>query len=263
MEEDAFEILDRPEILQSIFFPMRDFGREPVGSASAMAHFIPIEENISISCRFYFDKKSSPNILYFHGNGEVASDYDDIGPLYTKIGANLFVADYRGYGSSGGRPTLSNMIKDAHLIFEGFKQFLDRKDFSGRLFVMGRSLGCTSAIELAYHYPDEFEGLIIEAGTADRLRLFSHLGIPLRFSDPELELIRAVNPGRRIRSIPIPTLVIHAEYDSIIPLEEGKDLYANSAAKNKHIVIIPRADHNTTLSRKYFQAIKDFISSFS
>ena len=47
----------------------------------------------------------APVILYFHGNGELASDYDMLAPLYTAKGITLLVADYRGYGRSGGTPT--------------------------------------------------------------------------------------------------------------------------------------------------------------
>jgi hypothetical protein len=97
---EEFKILDRPEILQFIFYPRRDFSPHP-RVPNAVNHLIPVDEGISISCRFYFDDETSPNILFFHGNGEIASDYDDIAPLYTQLGINFFVADYRGYGLSG------------------------------------------------------------------------------------------------------------------------------------------------------------------
>lgn len=92
--------LDRPEILQFIFYPRRDFF-EKSGAASVIAGSIPVDDNVSVSYCFYFGSKKYPNILFFHGNGEIASDYEDIGPIFNQIGFNLFVADYRGYGRSG------------------------------------------------------------------------------------------------------------------------------------------------------------------
>src|SRR4030066_265409 len=107
----VLEALDKPDILQFIFYPRLDF-RDMAGAENA--GLISVGNGISISYSFYSGDQKYPNILFFHGNGEIASDYQAIGPIYNEIGLNLFVADYRGYGRSGGKPTLGSMIKDAH-----------------------------------------------------------------------------------------------------------------------------------------------------
>jgi hypothetical protein len=93
------------------------------------------------------------------------------------------------------------------------------------------------------------EGLIIESGFADPIRLVAYIiGTPVR--------------GGEIHSISISTLIIHAEGDSLIPVEEARDLYHNSAAEDKRLVIIPKADHNTIFlvgMREYLKAIKEFV----
>jgi len=257
------EPLDRPEILKFIFYPRRDF-LEKSAADNVMAGLIPVDEAVSISYGFYFDGKKHPNVLFFHGNGEVASDYLPIGSIYNQSGLNLFVADYRGYGSSGGKPTLSNMIKDAHPIFEGFKQVLKEKGFSGDLFMMGRSLGSASAVELAAHYQSQLKGLIIESGFANVFNLFKYLGFPLE----SLGVVVPRTPYslKLLRKISLPTLIIHGEYDQIVPVEEGKVLYEIIAAKDKRLIIIPGVDHNTIMSggiQPYLQALHDFISAHS
>ena len=90
-------------------------------------------------------------------------------------GINLFVADYRGYGRSGGRPTVSNMLKDSHALLRGFKGTMADRGFNGSHFIMGRSLGSASAIELAANCPDEFKGMIIESGFCDVTDLNSQI----------------------------------------------------------------------------------------
>jgi alpha-beta hydrolase superfamily lysophospholipase len=257
------EALDKPEILQFIFYPRKDFF-EISAAANVIAGTIPVDKAISISYCFYFSDKKHPNILFFHGNGETASDYEPIGSIYNQIGVNLFVADYRGYGRSGGEPTLTNMIKDTHPIFEGFKRMLGEKEFSGNLFLMGRSLGSASAIELASHYQSQLTGLIIESGFANLFNLFKYLGFPLKSLGIDV-------PGtpyslKLIREISLPTLIIHGEYDQIVPVEEGKALYESIAAKDKRLIIIPGVDHNTIMSggmQPYLQALHDFISAHS
>lgn len=255
--------LDRPEVLQFVFYPRRDFAQQP-DSANFMACSIPVDEAVSISCCFYFGSEKYSNILFFHGNGEIASDYDDIGAIYNANELNLFVADYRGYGLSGGKPTLTNMIRDTHPVFAGFKQVLKEKGFSGALFIMGRSLGSASAIELAYHYQNQLSGLILESGFADMFNLFEYLGFPA--GTLELTGTESHSGLELVRRITIPTLIMHGEYDQIVPVQEGQTLYDNVAAKDKRLLIIPGVDHNTIFlggMELYLQALRDFVSAHS
>ena len=257
------EALDRPEILQFIFYPRQDF-LEKSTAGNVIAGLIPVEEDVSISYGFYVGEKNNPNILFFHGNGEIASDYLQIGAIYNQIGLNLFVADYRGYGNSEGKPTLTNMIKDAQPIFEGFKRVLKDGGFSGNLFIMGRSLGSASAIELASHYGSQLNGLVIESGFTNVFNLFKYLGFPLK----SLGVIVPRTPSslKLIRKISLPTLIMHGEYDQIVPVEEGKAFYESIAAKDKRLIIIPGVDHNTVMTggmERYLQALREFIQAHS
>lgn len=250
-----YSALDRPEILAFVFYPRRDFTRTP---PNASDYFILVDKDVSISCRFYIHSQSSPSILYFHGNGEVVSDHDYIAPMYNQLGINLFVADYRGYGGSQGNPTLSNMVSDAPSIFKAFSDILQQEHYSSNIFVMGRSLGSISAIEIAYRYQEQIKGLIIESGFATLAKLLFHLGLSaesLGIEDPEFPNLA------KIRNITVPTLIIHGECDQIIPATEGEVLFHNAAAKDKRLLIIPGANHNDIMwigKEKYFQAIKKF-----
>ncbi len=260
---NEFAVLDCPEILQIIFYPRRDSSPQP-SVANATARLIPVGEGISISCRFYSADETSPNLLFFHGNGEIASDYDDVAPLFTQMGINFFVADYRGYGLSGGEPTLIDMIKDAHSIFDGFKQMLKQEGYSGNIFVMGRSMGSSSAIELAFNYQDQIKGVIIESGFASLIRILAYAGIPMEmFGHGEVKVSFNIE---RIQSVSIPTLIIHGERDELIPLQEGKDLYQNSIAEDKRLLVIPKATHNDIFVigiNEYLDTVKEFITAHS
>ncbi len=251
--------LDTPEILSFLFYPRRDSYAPGTGSN----HFIEVGEGIEINCRFYVKERDFPSCLYFHGNGETVADYEWVAPLFNQRGINLFVADYRGYGLSNGHPTITDLIRDAHPIFTGFKEIIKRAGCSERLFLMGRSLGSVPVIELAYHYQDEIKGLIVESGGADLfLRLFALFGLEMEESIKS-KVAEASNKVK-IRSIHTPTLVIHAEFDTILPLQEGRALYENSGAEDKEIFIIPGADHNNLWQiggDQYYQKIEAFVKA--
>jgi len=259
--ETDLSFLDRPEILEIVFPVAYSPFYLPMGSGASLpnaaAHFIEVEEGIRIGCGFWAGSKEFPTILYFHGNGETVGDHDWIAQFYLQKGINLFVADYRGYGLSNGKPTMTNLIRDSHAIFEGFKKAIAEAGYKPDFFLMGRSLGSLPAIEIAYHYQDELKGLIIESGSASNLRrLWGYLQVTE--SDLGGDFL---NKGK-IKSVRTPTCIIHGELDQIIPVREGLELYENSGAEYKDILIIPGADHNDLMVRghkQYFDKIEGFV----
>ncbi|NIQ39899.1 MAG: alpha/beta fold hydrolase [Proteobacteria bacterium] len=258
--EEGNSFLDRPEILNLIFYPRRE--ENPVPSVSNATNvLVPVEGEISVGCRFYHSQQEGPNILFFHGNGEIVSDYDFIAPLFEESGLNLCVADYRGYGFSGGTPTTTSMIRDSHPIFTHFLQFLKENQYGGPIIVMGRSLGSASALELGSQNQDQIQGVVIESGFADTFDLLNSLGIlgqiPPGVGD------RVFSNLEKIGSILLPTLILHAQEDHIIPLQHARDLYQKSPAREKRLVIIPSANHNNLLMvgrHQYFEALTGFMA---
>ena len=261
--EIALSFLDRPEILEIIFpvvYSPFYFSSVSANSlSSATTHFIEVEEGIRIGCGFWTRGKKFPTVLYFHGNGETVRDHDWIAKFYIQIGVNLFVADYRGYGLSDGKPTITSLIRDSHTIFRGFKKLIEEGEYEPKLFLMGRSLGNIPAVELAYHYQEEFKGLIVESGSANTFRrLWGYLDSSER---ERLSREKFLNK-EKIKSVLIPTCIIHGERDQIIPVQEGLELYENSGAADKDILIISGADHNDLMIRghgQYFTKIEDFV----
>lgn len=254
----GLELYDHPEILYRLFYPRRETAGESE-KPKILNRLVEVAQGISIGCRFYPVRDDGANIIYFHGNGETAPDYDYVAPLYAGIGVNLFVADYRGYGMSSGNPTCKAMIKDAHPIFHDFTALLREGGFSGDLFVMGRSLGSAPAIELACHYQEKLKGLIVESGFASAGKQLARLGVEHLFSD----IKEPVGFGNdlKIKEVKIPTLIIHGERDEIIPVTEGKALYELSGALEKTALFIPGAGHNDVLMlgmNAYMKAVETF-----
>ena len=155
MEQLDYSPLDIPPILEVMFHPRPDWRPPPDGASD---HRLPTPDGINLAGRLYPHEQASPSILFFHGNGEVASDYDTAAHLYNEIGINLFVADFRGYGQSEGTSTISNMVSDSHAVLDGFTNLLRGEGRrTGPLFVMGRSLGSYSAVELAAQHPSRIK----------------------------------------------------------------------------------------------------------
>jgi len=255
--------LDQPEVLQILFHPRReaDAGSLP---DNAVDNSIIVAEGVRVHARFHLTGQEEPNILFFHGNGEIVSDYDDIGPFYTKYGMNFLAVDYRGYGKSTGSPTVTTMLQDTHRVLDAVKMWLSTAEHTGPLILMGRSLGAAAALELAAGHADAVAGLVIESGFATTLPLLINLGVDVaRLGITEEDGFRNV---RKISSFTKPTLIIHGQYDEIIPVNAAAILQAQSPARAKEFQVVPGASHNTIIASAgelYFSVIKQFCNKIS
>jgi pimeloyl-ACP methyl ester carboxylesterase len=252
-----YSAIDIPSILNMIFYPRKAYRPCPVNAFDLMT---PVDEGVEVAARFYTKGVNQPVIFYFHGNGEVIYDYDDIASLYNNLGINLILADYRGYGASGGAPSFTNVCQDAKVIFKSVKNELAHRGYLGGLWIMGRSLGSVSALELAAHCQDQIKGLIIESGFANVLHVMKQWSSALKeISLPQFDQ-ECLN---MVKSITIPTLLLHGDRDEIVPFLEAVDMYENLGSVDKKMITIPNAGHNDIMYvglQQYFGAIADFCS---
>ena len=250
--------LDRPEVLQHLFHPRKEHIQFP--PQGAIDFFIPVEEGVRVGARFYPAEPKEPHLLFFHGNGEIASDYDTIGPVYNSYGISFLVVDYRGYGQSTGAPTASNLLSDSHTIFREVCAWLREQNRTGLLMIMGRSLGSAPALEVASTYQDEISALILDSGFARTVPLLDRLGVATKTLGIS-EADGCTNFGK-IRDIGKPTLIIHGQNDEIIPPNEADILLANSGTMRKQLMLVAGCGHNDILQRcgdLYFQTISQFV----
>lgn len=252
---------DHPSILPYLFYPRPEEGPSLSGEA-IIELSIPVDQDIVIGGKLFIADRKNPSILFYHGNGEIVADYDDLGPMFARMGINFIPVDYRGYGRSGGSPSVSSMMKDCHTIFEYITAWLKDNGFSGSQIIMGRSLGSASALELASAYASRIDALIIDSGFAYAVPLLRMIGAdPDRLGLSEDDGFRNIDKIRQFRG---PTLVIHAEYDHIIPYSDGVTLFESSPSEQKNMLTIPGANHNTIFMyglNEYLHAVKELAQS--
>jgi alpha-beta hydrolase superfamily lysophospholipase len=246
-------------LASALFFPRPDmpFGQTAKG---ALDHMFEVEKGVHLRLRFFPGDTSAANILFFHGNGETARDYDPIAHEYRSLPATFAVAEYRGYGPSNGKPSFNTLLQDAHATLDEFKKLLFKEDRGGPVIVMGRSLGSAPAIELAASRSKELAGLIIESGFAKIVPLLELIGIPAR----SLGVTENHGPRNRekMEAVALPTLIMHAEDDEIIPIEDAELLFKANKDAKKVFFRVPRAGHNDIQMRagdEYFDNIRELL----
>jgi len=254
----SLDLLDNPLINATLFYPRRveSGGNQRPGVTAGV---IPVADDVMLGYRLFAAEPALPVVLLFHGNGEIAPDYDDIAPLYHRAGASLLVVDFRGYGWSTGRPSALTLLSDGDVVYEALPGLLEKAGLTGKLFVMGRSLGSAPAIHLVHSHADTFAGLILESGFAHIVPLMARLGLP---TERLVGLPDPVGNIRKLAEIDLPLLVIHGKRDTILPVENGQALYDASPTSQKRILRVPKAGHNDLLfyaPDEYFEVMGRFI----
>ncbi|MDF1615116.1 alpha/beta hydrolase [Desulfurivibrio dismutans] len=260
IREMRYKKLEHPAIAGALFHPRADW--QPP-AAPAFDQEVEVAPGVKLPLRYHLGAvaQEAPTLLFFHGNGEVASDYDELGPRFNAAGINLVVAEYRGYGAAGGIPSVAAMISDARQMLPMVRTTLAEQGKSGRLGVMGRSLGSVPAIDLAVTAPaGEVEGLIIESGIAQTLPLLLGLGVDVQACGLDNEADGFCNL-QKITLVEKPTYILHAQHDEIIPPGLAESLQAHCGAQSKEFQIVPGAGHNDIIERVgdlYFKALAGF-----
>ncbi len=233
------DALDHPLVSARLFHPRPEGVRSPSGGEAVA---IPVDGGCVLGGTYHRGAGDVPLVLFFHGNGEIAADYDDLGPLFVRVGVGLLVVDYRGYGRSTGRPSAGTLLEDAHRVLDFVRDGKLGRPL-GAPIVVGRSLGSAPALELASARSPDVAALVVESGFTRTLPLLETLGL-----DPAALGLReedGFHNLEKIRRYEGPTVVIHGEQDRLIPPENAHEFMEASGATEKRLLLLRDADHNT------------------
>jgi fermentation-respiration switch protein FrsA (DUF1100 family) len=205
-------------------------------------------------CRRAGSEPGGPVILFFHGNaGNLSHRADLMVELANRVGADVVVAGYRGYGRSEGKPSEEGLYADARAAWRYVT--VDRGVVPGRVVVFGKSLGGGVAVNLASE--TDPAGLIVES---------SFTSIPDMAARhypfvPKFVIRTRMESLAKIADIGCPLLVIHSRADEVVPFELGRALF-EAAAEPKTFYEVVGAGHNETWlvgGQSYFEAIARFV----
>jgi alpha-beta hydrolase superfamily lysophospholipase len=246
-------IFDSQGFNTNLFFPRTD--SSPT-LADVEEYYIYAEKGVRIHVRRHPNPPAKISLLFFHGNGEIVSDYDNLAEHFSKLGVELIIADFRGYGKSTGTPTLRRTLEDAHLIFDYLKI---AKIYKSKVVVMGRSLGGAPTIELCSNRSD-IQACVLESSYADPIPLVERRGLNIKKTTPEEDAV--FNNSLKIVTVKCPMLVMHGANDFLISPQEAKLNYENAGAKIKTLEILEGVGHNDMMMNpSYFSILKRFFDS--
>lgn len=196
-------------------------------------------------------------LLFFHGNAGNISHRMESMLIFNRLGMNVLIVDYRGYGQSSGKPGEAGTFGDARAAWSYLVE--QRRLPPGRIVIFGRSLGGAVGAWLASRPDVAPAGVIIESCFSSGLDMGRQLYpvLPVRL------ITRIYYPVREyVTNIRVPVLVAHSRHDEIIPFSMGQTIF--DAAPEPKSFLEMEGDHNAGfwISRdKYVPALDDFLTS--
>ncbi|MGK7901217.1 MAG: alpha/beta hydrolase [Hormoscilla sp.] len=203
--------------------------------------------DVQISAIHIPNPAATYTILYSHGNAEDLGETRSFLRLLRSLGFAVFAYDYRGYGTSQGKPTERGTYSDINAAYNYLTQSLAIPP--SQIIAYGRSLGGGPAVDLATRKP--VAGLVLESTFITTFRVRTHI--------PIVPFDKFDNLGK-IKNVRCPVLIIHGTADRTIPLAHGQKLYA-AANQPKRFLPVKGAGHNDLISvagRDYGKTMQDF-----
>jgi hypothetical protein len=268
--DDPIQVLGDPLISHVAFYP-RSHEKDSSTVPGAIDGELDLEEGESLGYRLFplqteggEVNTTAPLIVMFHGNGELAADYDQlVGRMFHRIGLSVIIWDYRGFGWAKGNPSLLKLGGDTERAVEALPSILTEAGLAPRSSVLlGRSIGSICALHAAS--VGSFSGLMLENGIHDLMSIpmanaFSSM---MPGASRLLEHVKdPFNHIPKLEGLNIPFLVLHSMRDQITPLAQGKALYASATSTPfRHLQVFPDVGHNDLL--KHFPELQAMYAAF-
>ena len=240
-------------------FPGRDINLKqltshPAGIISGEKFDITSESGENIH-GIFIDNGAEKTVYYFHGNGAPMDHFYTEMRYIADLGYNLISYDFPGYGLSTGMPhqeLVSEFSRDFYEVMQREKGIQDED-----LIVWWYSIGTAVAIEFAQD--KDFDSLVLFSPLTSRYDMSKKaFGFPLQ---KLFFLENSYVSEESIKNITEPTLIFHGNTDIVVPFEQGKRVFQNSAADKKYFIEIDDFGHSL-ITERYGEVLSWYIRDF-
>jgi LAS superfamily LD-carboxypeptidase LdcB len=203
----------------------------------------------------YIDNNSEKIVYYFHGNwAPMEYFYSDI-KFISDLWYSVIAHEFPGYGDSTGIPYIEENRDFSKIFYEKMQEqfWFQESD----VIIWGYSIGTALAVDFAKDR--EFDSLILFSPLASRYDMWSKL---LWFPLQKLFFLKNSYISKEIiKDIQEPTLIIHWNIDKVVPFEQWKLVFENSAASKKKFIEIDGFGHSL-IPERYWEVLRWYISDF-
>jgi len=225
-----------------IYFPQPN----AVNSADSRMTLSMPDTQVSVVTR---ERVGPRALIYFGGNAEDVSrnlpEFTDAFPEYA-----VYLLNYRGFGGSDGSPSEAAIAEDALALFD--QVYASHPQIA----VVGRSLGSGVAVRLASQRPVQQLILVTPYNSLEEIATRQYPWVPVRWL-----LKDRFESGKYAAHIRVPTLLLAASDDEVIPRASTQRLLENFPQGVAVLRVVPDSGHNSISDRaQYLQWMGDVLN---
>lgn len=208
-------------------------------------YFIPTSDGENINALLFQSQQDSSKglILYFHGNAGNLQRWGEYAVDFTKLGYDIVMIDYHGYGKSSGKPSEETLYADAKAVLDWSQQSLKYK----KLIIYGRSLGSAVASNLATLCQPDL--LILETPFSDLNDVLYFFSSQFKFSNKQFL------PQIKCRKV-----IMQGTNDGVVPLSSAMKLKPLLGEDDQFVVIVGGSHNNLREFKEYHQALQEALN---
>ena len=191
-------------------------------------------------------------VFYLKGNSKSIKGWGKYAVDFTRLGYDVLMVDYRGFGKSTGRRTQKAVKRDMQVIYNKIKEKVDEK----YIILYGRSLGSGFAAKLASMNNPRM--LILDAPyyslskVAKKFIPFMPLSLLIKFPMPTYKWLRYVN---------CPIHIIHGTDDRLIPYRTSVKLSKIKPESTTLYTVIGGGHKNLNSCESYHKMLHVIINT--
>lgn len=225
-----------------IYFPQPN----AVNSADSQLTLSMPDAQVSVVTR---ERVGPRALIYFGGNAEDVSrnlpEFAEAFPDYA-----VYLLNYRGFGGSSGSPSEAAIAEDALALFD--QVYASHPQVA----VVGRSLGSGVAIRLASQRPEQQLVLVTPYNSLEEIAARQYPWVPVQWL-----LKERFESGKYAAHIRVPTLLLAASDDEVIPRDSTQRLLENFPPGVAVLRVVPDSGHNSISDRaQYLQWMGDVLN---
>lgn len=185
-------------------------------------------------------RTSAGLLLCFHGNADLAVwQLDWARSVHERTGYAVFLAEYRGYMSLGGRPSYATTRLDADAAYDHARKSLGVD--TTRFAYFGHSLGSAVAAELAERHPPR--ALLLQSPfSSARAMARLIVSAPVVMAWKTVSRIH-FDARQLVSTLDVPVSVAHGKRDRVVPIKLGLEVY-EAARRKGSLLVLEEAGHN-------------------
>lgn len=197
-----------------------------------------------------------PTLLFFYGNGDCLANNVGLCEDFRRLGVNVAVAEYAGFGMSGGSPSEIGCRETAEAVFDGIAI---RPDVDpARIFVAGWSLGSGVAVDLASRR--SVAGILVFSAFTSMVDMASRT---YPFIPVSWLLSHRFESQKKLRELTCPIFLAHGTSDRTIPFAMSERLAATASGPVTLFPVVG-ANHDdlfVTGGTKLLEAVGRFLGT--